>query len=724
MLPQDLIQLYTRGGLEIISGISYTHYFHRAVLEHAWATGDVEFLTSQLQGLITIYNLWDVQLDNSTGLYHRTPLSDAQEYSLPGYTVGGPNGGPVEVWNSTLNNFITIWLGPETYRPNFNAYMVAGARAIATIASLTDDNATASAWNSRADTIYANMVEYLYNDDLNFWIDVIEGSNIECLGRELIGYFPWRLDVGQNSTIAAGLEAALNPTHFISSYGPTTLEQTNQYFSALKNSTYCCIWQGQSWPFSTSVYLGTLFKLALGIGTGVSSNVSTPDLFYNQLLTYTMTNYKDGQPYTAESHYPEMNMWSGDTTNHSEHYLHSTYIDNIFTNLLGIMPTLDDRLELRPLVPSNWSYFAVENLPYHGTLLSIIWDSAGTRYSGSNHSSGLSIYSNGTLIYHQSSLKPFNASLPFKSQEAASTLAAQPRYANLLTNPNAPWGLPNASADYVLSTNGDYSPYEAWKMIDNLLWYDTEPDNRWTNNQSETPYNTVYLNLPRARTFNSVSLALMQDIDRGGVIACPSAIIISLADGTTVAERNPWTDCTPNALNTVLFDNPTKDPANVTTPAAGYDITTDYLEITLWNQIHYAVAVTEIQVWVDANPGPTYYLADGLLGTFIGSFEGRKSGMNCSVANGGVYIYDGGWAEVADVRTSNSQAANGTATIVGGGTGTIAVEVNFLGNTTITFNGGFNTSQTIPVQYLSDGNYFTLFNVDGSPWVESIVVNS
>lgn len=432
-----------------------------------------------------------------------------------------------------------------------------------------------------------------------------------------------------------------------------------------------------------------------------------------------------GQPYTGESHYPTINMWSGDTTNHSEHYLHSTYLDNVFTNLLGIMPTLDDRLEMRPLVPANWSYFAVENLPYHGTLLSIIWDASGTQYSGSNHSSGLSVYSNGTLIYQQSSLTPFNATLPFSSQEAASTLAARPRYANILTNPNAPWGLPNASADWELSPNGDISPWAAWKLIDNLLWYDTEPDNRWTNNQSTTPFNSVFLTLPRARTFNGVSLAIMEDVERGGVVACPSAITVSLADGTVVAERDPWTGCEGNALNTVLFDKPTVDPSNVTTASTGYDVTADYLQITLWNQLHYAVAVSEIQIWVEASPGPTYFLADGLLGNFIGSFEGRRSGLNCTVADGGVYIDAGGWAEVADVRTASGQAvSNGTATIVGGGRGTVAVAVNFLSNQTITFNGGSNTSTIISVDYLAGGNYFTLFNVDGSPWVSEIVVNS
>lgn len=35
------------------------------------------------------------------------------------------------------NDYNLIWLGPETYRPNFNAYMIANARAISTVANLT-----------------------------------------------------------------------------------------------------------------------------------------------------------------------------------------------------------------------------------------------------------------------------------------------------------------------------------------------------------------------------------------------------------------------------------------------------------------------------------------------------------------------------------------------------------------------------------------------------------
>lgn len=144
---KNLIESYTRGGVEKLSGITYTHYVHRGILEHAQTTGDIPFLTSQLEGMIDIYYLWNSTRDNKTGLYHRNPLQDAQEYSLPGYLTGGPQGGPMQEWNDFGlspdmgggNDYNLIWLGPETYRPDFNAYMVAGAWAIAEVASLAGE---------------------------------------------------------------------------------------------------------------------------------------------------------------------------------------------------------------------------------------------------------------------------------------------------------------------------------------------------------------------------------------------------------------------------------------------------------------------------------------------------------------------------------------------------------------------------------------------------------
>lgn len=740
-IGKNLIESYTRGGVEALSSITYTHFIHEAILEHAQATGDTDFLESQLQGIIAMYNLWNVTRNNETGVYHRTPLSDAQEYSLPGYLTGGPNGGPMQVWddfglNSMMgggNDFNLIWLGPETYRPSMNSYMVAGAYAISTIANLTGQTALASTWLDYADDLYEKVVNLLWSEELQFFIDVVELSNLKCQGRELIGYYPYRFGIGTNSTFIAGLEAGINSEHFLTEYGPTTLEQTNPYFTALKNTTYCCQWQGQSWPFSTSVWLDVL----AGLARQNVSTVATPEVFYEALYTYAMTQYKDGVPYVAESHYPTINMWSGDTTNHSENYFHSTYANNIFTDLFGVIPTLDNELQLSPLIPSNWTHFAVENLPYHGSLISLVWDTNGSYYG--NNTSGLSIYSNGSLIHNQPSLAPVNVTLPYNSQQAASALAAAPEYQNILANTNSPYGLPNVTADWIFSSNGDESSYLPWKMNDGLLWYDTTPDNRWTNNQSTSPYNTINITLPRPRNLTSISLGIFVDVSRGGVIACPSDILVTTGNATVIAERRNWNgSCIPNALNTIAFSAPVdyispSNYTNTTTPAEGYQVETDFLQVTLNAQQYYAVAVAEIQLWVPPNLGPRYEAEDGLIGTFIGGFEGRATGLNGSIIDGGVLLGEGGWVEVAQVQPPDSitysssqyagQGGVANLTVYGGMSGTVEVGLNWLKNHTVSFSGsGLDQSQTLAVEMLPGNNVVDIFQTSGTPWIDAFVV--
>lgn len=373
----------------------------------------------------------------------------------------------------------------------------------------------------------------------------------------------------------------------------------------------------------------------------------------------------------------------------------------------------------------------IPRLTCAGSLFSIIWDQTGSHYkvsSSTNKTNGLSVYSNGTLIYNQPTLAPVNITLPFNGSQAATTLAGQPRYENIVANPNAPWGYPDVTASADFTSNGDVSSYDPFHLNDGLMWFDDVPTNRWTNNQSTTPFDTINVTFPRPRTFNSVSLGIWADNMRGGVISCPQAIRIgNFADNTVLAERNPWTGCVPNALNTISFDAPSANPQNSTTPATGANITTDFIQIQLMNQIYNAVAVSEIQIWAPENLGPRYEVEDGLAGTFLGGFTGTQSGLNNTVENQGVLLQQNGWVEVANVQAPSGQAGTFPLTVVGGNSGTLAVQMNYLpgSNQTVTFNGGLNQtglSQTVDVQFLAGRNYVTLMQISGEPWIDAIVV--
>ena len=62
-------------------------------------------------------------------------------------------------------------------------------------------------------------------------------------------------------------------------------------------------------------------------------------------------------------------------------YNHSTYCDLIISGLIGVKPRADEWLVVHPLVPDDtWDYFCLDNLMYHGKLVSVAYDASGNRY--------------------------------------------------------------------------------------------------------------------------------------------------------------------------------------------------------------------------------------------------------------------------------------------------------------------------------------------------------
>ena len=541
---QDDIQIWTRGPG---NSYQYTNWILYAAESTANVTGDQDFLNSQLDGMLRMWHLWDDVYDSTAGLYYWTPDFDAQEYSLPGYISDAASGND----NSTLQ-----YVGPETYRPSHNAYMVASAQAIANVASAVGNTSLASQFSSLADSITQAMYSNLWNEDQAFFIDVIEPgypASGPVTGREEVGFFPFRFGVGLESQYMNPTLAALfDPSSFYVPYGPPTLEVQNQYYNASKDDPgYCCFWNGQSWPYSTAHALKSL----AAIYRSGNSNL-TLDQYYNMMSIYATTQHKNGAPWIAESHYPTTDAWSQDATNHSEFYQHSTNNDIVITGLLGVIPRADNTFELDPLIPSNWTYFALENLPYHGNLITVLYDQDGSKY---NQGSGLTIFCNGQSIYNGQALQA-QVTLP----SSAVTPSSEPIDVNIAANPYALDGFdswPRASATY---TWQDDAP---GKAIDGFLFYDETPDNRWTNYQTGTARanDTLTIELARPRNLTGVALAIFQDSGSpNGAVACPASITITDDNGNVLASVSDFAStCLANDINVVKFTQGTVETSVV-----------------------------------------------------------------------------------------------------------------------------------------------------------------
>jgi hypothetical protein len=136
----------------------------------------------------------------------------------------------------------------------------------------------------------------------------------------------------------------------------------------------------------------------------------TPQIFYDELVTYALSHQKNGQPYLGEYQDEVTGYWLKGDNPRSSFYNHSGFTDLVISDLIGLKPRADETLELFPLIPQGkWDWFCLDNILYHGKKLTILWDKNGKKYGRGR---GFRIFSNGKEIFSSPVLKPVLTRLP------------------------------------------------------------------------------------------------------------------------------------------------------------------------------------------------------------------------------------------------------------------------------------------------------------------------
>ncbi|TVY19118.1 hypothetical protein LARI1_G002945 [Lachnellula arida] len=446
----DYIQAYTRGPGNTTQ---YTHWILDALYRRSKVDGDKQFAINQLADMARLWHEWDYTFDMNAGF-------------LPGFVVA-PTG------NDQLQ-----YDGPDTYRPSLNAYMVANARAIAAVANYAGNSKVESNFTLIGSNLEAAVNRHLWSPDQQFYVDVIRPNNPDLKpisGREEVGLYPYRFGIGLESNHSGAALALFDPQGFQAPLLDQTILTENF----------------QSWPFSTAHILKSLAAIYRGPNLPI-----TADQYVQTLSTYAGTQQKNGVPYPFED------SWSSDSSNHSEHYDHSTNNDDVITGLLGIVPQSNNSLLVSPIMPKNWTYFAIENFAYHGHLISVLYDADGKRYKCGG---SFCVFSDGKQIVSKNPASPIHELISLDTALISSGIPV-----NIAANPNGFGYYPMANATYTFYADNPY------KAIDGYLFYDDIPNNRWTNYQSKSSNDTLQITFARPRTISSVTLALYSDVARGG----------------------------------------------------------------------------------------------------------------------------------------------------------------------------------------------------------------
>jgi hypothetical protein len=110
---------------------------------------------------------------------------------------------------------------------------------------------------------------------------------------------------------------------------------------------------------------------------------------------YMQSQHMRGKPYIGEYLDETTGYWLKGDQERSRYYNHSTFNDLVITGLCGLRPRADQTLEVNPLLPEGkWAYFWLDNVLYHGHIITILYDRDGTRY---HQGQGLRVFVDGQL---------------------------------------------------------------------------------------------------------------------------------------------------------------------------------------------------------------------------------------------------------------------------------------------------------------------------------------
>lgn len=365
-----------------------------AVYDRWLVDGNTQFLLSVFDSLQLDYRTWEHDRLLESGLFWQSDVADGMEVSISGGR---------KVHNA---------------RPTINSYMYGNAVALAAIADLKQNTASAHRYRSKAAALKKLVHERLWNKSARFFETLLESGAIAGV-REEIGFTPWMFNLPDTSgAYEQAWTQLIDPAGFFAPYGPTTAEQRDSRFQIAHHGDDCQ-WNGPSWPFATTV---TLKALANVLNNYQQSAIS-PEDYFETFLTYTRSHNiilpdgrrlpwvdEDLNPFTGTWLAREMKIEKGTFYGRGNHYNHSGYADLLITGLLGLRPRSDNTVDINPLLPeTKWDWFCLDNLPYHGHTLTVLWDKAGSKFQ---KGTGFRLFADGTQLSYSPTLTRITATLP------------------------------------------------------------------------------------------------------------------------------------------------------------------------------------------------------------------------------------------------------------------------------------------------------------------------
>ncbi len=348
---------------------SWTAY---ALLNTYYVNADKNYVVNMLPDLIEEYKTWEQEKRLPNGLFWQEDVRDGMEEQISG--------------GRKVKNI----------RPTINSYMYGNAIAISEIAKLAKDKKVSKLYAAKADTLKQYINDTIWSPQYEFFETIQEKTKTFANVREQIGFIPWYFHI-PNQDKAIAWEQVNDIGGFSAPYGLTTAERRHPDFRS--HGCCKCEWDGAIWPFATSQ---TLVAMANLLNDYPQQTYVSDSTYFKQMELYVESQYHRGRPYIGEYQDEVTGYWLKGDQERSRYYNHSTFNDLIISGLVGLRPQAGNELVVNPLIPEEkWDWFCLDQVLYHGKIITIVWDKTGNKYG---KGAGLYILVDGKEVARKSEL--------------------------------------------------------------------------------------------------------------------------------------------------------------------------------------------------------------------------------------------------------------------------------------------------------------------------------
>jgi hypothetical protein len=361
----DYVHLWYRGneGQPMEKLRKFSSWTADALYRRYLVNMDKDFLLGMIPDLENDYVEWEKAKRNTDVLFWQYDVRDGMEEQISG--------------GRRVKNL----------RPTINSYMYGNAIALSNMNKLAGNHDKEDFYLAKADTLKNLIQSRMWSENLSFFETIRENGEYANV-REAIGYIPWYFNLPDEGYEIAW-EQIKDEKGFAAPFGITTAERRHPEFRS--HGCCNCEWDGAVWPFTTSQTLVAMDNLI----TKYNQDNVNDSVYFHLLEQYVESSYYRGRPYIGEYLDESTGYWLKGDQERSRYYNHSTFNDLIITGLVGLNPREDNTLEIEPLLPDNtWDWFCLDNVLYHGKIITILWDKDGSKYEKGK---GLLVFVNGKI---------------------------------------------------------------------------------------------------------------------------------------------------------------------------------------------------------------------------------------------------------------------------------------------------------------------------------------